>query len=227
MDTEIVKELFKLVSSLDHDWNGNDNVRNNLVRFLIKNQEHIADSYVEAAYGCVAQYDEVKLHLLRHQLINEILVEENKEKRKYFVYKHTVPNGKVYIGITCSKSVELRWFGGMGYSQNLAFYEDIKKYGWDNIIHEVLSTGLSKETAFRCETSLIAFYKSDNPLYGYNHSKGGEGKTGFSPSVETRQKIKNKLTGRQRPDEVKRKLSVAHFGKPLTAEHKEKNKDVL
>lgn len=139
---------------------------------------------------------------------------------------HTCPNGKKYIGIT-SRNCEDRWRNGGGYKNNKHFYSAILKYGWDNIIHEVLSTGLSKETAFRCETSLIAFYKSDNPLYGYNHSKGGEGKTGFSPSVETRQKIKNKLTGRQRPDEVKRKLSVAHFGKPLTAEHKEKNKDVL
>ena len=112
MEIETIKELFKLVSSLDHDWNGNKNSRANIVRFLTKNQEFIADRYVEAAYDCVAQYDEVKLHLLRHQLISEILVEENKEKRKYFVYKHTVPNGKVYIGITCCESVELRWFGG-------------------------------------------------------------------------------------------------------------------
>ena len=173
MDTEIIKELFKLVSSLDHDWNGNDNTKNNLVRFLTKNQEHIADSYVEAAYDCIAQYDEVKLHLLRHQLINEILVEENKEKRKYFVYKHTVPNGKVYIGITCSKSVELRWFGGMGYSQNHAFYEDIKKYGWDNILHEILYHDLSPKEARNIEIELIKQYNATDSRYGYNLDDGG------------------------------------------------------
>ena len=174
MEIEIIKELFKLVSSLDHDWNGNKNSRANLVRFLTKNQEFIADRYVEAAYDCVAQYDEVKLHLLRHQLINEILVEENKEKRKYFVYKHTVPNGKVYIGITCCESVELRWFGGWGYNQNYAFYEDIKKYGWDNITHEILYQDLSPKDARDVEMQLIKEYSSTDPQYGYNRDKGGK-----------------------------------------------------
>ena len=173
MEIEIIKELFKLVSSLDHDWNGNENSRANLVRFLTKSQELIADRYVEAAYDCVAQYDEVKLHLLRYQLINEILVEENKEKRKYFVYKHTVPNGKVYIGITCCESVELRWFGGWGYSQNDAFYEDIKKYGWENIAHEILYQDLTPKDARKIEIELIRQYNSTDSQYGYNLDDGG------------------------------------------------------
>lgn len=173
MEIEIIKELFKLVSSLDHDWNGNENSRANLVRFLTKSQELIADRYVEAAYDCVAQYDEVKLHLLRYQLINEILVEENKEKRKYFVYKHTVPNGKVYIGITCCESVELRWFGGWGYSQNYAFYEDIKKYGWENIAHEILYQDLTPKDARKIEIELIRQYNSTDSQYGYNLDDGG------------------------------------------------------
>lgn len=142
---------------------------------------------------------------------------------KWSIYIHTCPNGKRYIGIT-SRNCEDGWRKGHGYRNNKHFYSAILKYGWDNIVHEVLATDLSKETAFQCETSLIAFYKSDNPIYGYNHSKGGEGKTGFSPSKETRQKIKDKLTGKHRPDEVKRKVSAAHLGKPLTTEHKEKIK---
>lgn len=172
-DIEQIKELFKLVSSLDKDWTGNNNSRVNLVRFLTKNQEFLPDDYVEAAYACVAEYDEAKLHFLRHLLINEILVDENKEKRKYFVYKHTAPNGKVYIGITCCDDVELRWVGGWGYRKNISFYEDIQKYGWDNITHEVLYKNLSPDEARRIEIKLIGDYRSANPQYGYNIDEGG------------------------------------------------------
>ena len=50
----------------------------------------------------------------------------------YVVYKHTCPNGKVYIGMT-GLSCDERWQNGFGYSQNQAFFHDIVKYGWDNI----------------------------------------------------------------------------------------------
>lgn len=173
MYIEVIKELFKLVSSLDYDWNGNANSKKNLAKFLAKNQEFIADTYVGAAYECIAQYNDVKLHTLRHQLINEILVEENKEKRKYFVYKHTVPNGKVYIGITCCENVELRWYGGFGYKQNKAFYEDIKKYGWENIAHDVLYKDLPPKDARRIEIELIEKYNATDPKFGYNLDDGG------------------------------------------------------
>ena len=43
-------------------------------------------------------------------------------KRKYYIYKHTFPNNKVYIGITCQQP-ELRWGNaGEGYLQ-------VNKYG--------------------------------------------------------------------------------------------------
>ena len=140
---------------------------------------------------------------------------------KWSVYKHTSPNGKVYIGIT-SRTCEDRWRNGHGYRNNKHFHSAIIKYGWDNILHEILAEGIDKETAQRVETSLIEFYKSNNPRYGYNHSKGGEGKTGFVPTQETREKIKKKLTGTHRSEEVRLKLSIAHTGKHLSEEHKTK-----
>ena len=36
--------------------------------------------------------------------------------RKYTVYKHTSPSGKVYIGITCRKP-KYRWNNGKGYKE--------------------------------------------------------------------------------------------------------------
>lgn len=91
----------------------------------------------------------------------------------YVVYKHTCPSGKVYIGIT-SKPVARRWRNnGDGYKTHTHFYRAIKKYGWDNIKHEILCSGLTKAEAEAKEIELIAENKSNDPKYGYNVSAGG------------------------------------------------------
>lgn len=118
----------------------------------------------------------------------------------YCVYKHTSPNGKVYIGITCKKP-EYRWNNGRGYWQNSHFTSAIQKYGWENFSHEILFSGLSKEEAEAKEIELIAKYNSANREKGYNHEIGGctNGKT----SEETKRKIsesrKGKCTGAKHP----------------------------
>lgn len=172
-DIQYTKEFFKLVSSLDKDWNGSKRSKENIISYIHKNQEHIDEYYIEEALACISKYDEIRLHFLRYLLINEILIDENKEKRQYFVYKHTVPNGKVYIGITCSIDVDFRWRDGFGYTKNKPFYSDIEKYGWDNIKHEILYNGLSPVEAQRVERSLIKEYNSIDPQYGYNLDDGG------------------------------------------------------
>ena len=92
---------------------------------------------------------------------------------KYTVYKHTnKENGKVYIGIT-SQAVERRWQNGIGYARTY-FGNAIQKYGWDGFDHEVLLTGLDKETACRMEIELIAAYKSNDREHGYNIAEGGQ-----------------------------------------------------
>jgi hypothetical protein len=80
------------------------------------------------------------------------------------------------------------------------------------------------------EIGWIAFYKADNPQYGYNISKGGPG-TGYSPSEETRRKISaaNKgkpawskgRTGVYTNEQLKR-MSEAQKGRILTDEHRHK-----
>lgn len=91
----------------------------------------------------------------------------------YTVYKHTAPNGKVYIGIT-SLEPERRWNKGRGYQRNYHFFNAILKYGWDNIEHSILHRGLAQSDAQIIEAQLIAQYHSDNPQYGYNNTVGGE-----------------------------------------------------
>lgn len=103
--------------------------------------------------------------------------------RKYIVYRHTSPSGKVYIGIT-SKSARKRWQNGAGYMPCKAFYKAILKYGWDNIKHEILFTNLNKDRAEQLEIMLIKHYK--NLSISYNITDGGKGFLGYKPNEATR-----------------------------------------
>ena len=94
------------------------------------------------------------------------------EDKPFSVYKHTSPNGKVYIGIT-KMIPEKRWLGGHGYRYNSEFYAAIKEFGWENIRHEIIATNLSVAEACSIESQLIREYDSCNPEKGYNHSDGG------------------------------------------------------
>jgi len=90
----------------------------------------------------------------------------------YCVYKHITPNGKVYIGVTCQKA-EKRWNGGRGYANNRHFHNAIEKYGWSNIKHEIIASGLTKQEASEAERYYIDLHKSNDPKHGYNHTSGG------------------------------------------------------
>lgn len=137
---------------------------------------------------------------------------------KYTVYKHTAPNGKVYIGITCQNPIK-RWSGGLGYSDNEHFYRAILKYGWDNIKHEILYSGLTKEEACQKEIELIAQYKSNNPDFGYNKSIGGDVCIGYHHSEKTKQRLseiqKTKI-GEKSP----------HYGKHVSEENKQRLREI-
>lgn len=85
----------------------------------------------------------------------------------YSIYKHTAPNGKVYIGQT-KLPLYKRWVNGSGYSNQTVFYKDILAFGWDNIKHEVLEEVATKEEAKERERYYILKYRSNEPEYGYN-----------------------------------------------------------
>ena len=86
----------------------------------------------------------------------------------YYVYVHTVPNGKIYIGQT--KDPLRRWNNGEGYFSNRPFYKDIQVYGWNKIRHEIIATFPTAEQALQMESVLIAVLKSEDENYGYNQT---------------------------------------------------------
>lgn len=144
----------------------------------------------------------------------------------YTVYKHTSPSGKIYVGITSRNPIK-RWNGGTGYINNEYFTRAINKYGWNNIQHEILFTGLSKEEAETKEIELIALYRSDERDYGYNIQHGGNaiGKHAEETKMKIGKANKGKLpwnTGKHRDEETRKKLSDYHTGTHLSQETKQK-----
>lgn len=167
--------------------------------------------------------------------------------RIYTVYMHTTPDGKRYIGVT-RRDVALRWRNGKGYRRCLDFQSAIGMYGWANITHEVLCTGLTEADGKQAEKDYIAAHKTCDPLFGYNKTTGGDGTCGCFPSAETRAKkseaakgnknalghkmsdkgrevMRAKRVGRITPSETRAKISAALRGMKRTAETKQKMHD--
>lgn len=153
--------------------------------------------------------------------------------KKFYVYIHTCPNGKKYVGLTIRRPA-YRWRKGEGYKSNKHFYSAIKKYGWNNIEHQVFEVD-TKEEMFFLEKYFIAYYQTNNPEFGYNNSIGGEKSSEgchFRCSEDKKIKISNSLkghfgwtSGSHHSEEIKHKISEAKKGKkrhPFSEETKRK-----
>lgn len=142
------------------------------------------------------------------------------DSKTWCVYVHTTPSGKKYVGCT-SRTPKARWENGSGYLSQM-FGRAIRKYGWENIQHEIIYSGLSHDDAMLREQQLIKQYQTNNPLFGYNLTCGGEGMEGYIASDETKAKMSSNRQG----------INAHHFGKPMTenAKHivsaKLKNKNI-
>ena len=132
--------------------------------------------------------------------------------RRYSVYIHEFPNGKVYVGMTAQEP-STRWSGGHGYKGQPQVWQAIVEYGWNNIRHRIIETGLTKPEAEELEKVLIKIHRANDPEYGYNLESGGLAAWDISDS--TRQKYREAKTGENNP----------FYGKHLSEDHKEKIRD--
>lgn len=139
--------------------------------------------------------------------------------KSYTVYVHTTPSGKRYVGIT-NRPLSYRWRHGEGYATQV-FYRAVQKYGWENISHEVIATGLTKDEACEEEKELIDLLDTTNPEHGYNMTGGGEN---YVMTDAVKQKIANKLVGNTNSkgvvftEERRKNISEALKGKRLPPE---------
>ena len=85
----------------------------------------------------------------------------------YKIYKHTTPDGLIYIGRTGRKP-EYRWNNGKGYKNHELFFDAIIKHGWSNIAHEILEEVETIEEAAEREQYYIRLYQSHIPGKGFN-----------------------------------------------------------
>lgn len=128
--------------------------------------------------------------------------------KTWYIYCHTAPNGKRYIGQTCQEP-EKRWRGGEGYKKVDApyFYNAIQNYGWDSFEHVVLCSCSSQEYADFLEQWFIKKYDTMNREKGYNLTSGGKGSTGRVLSAESRAKFAEHARKIEWTEERRKKVS--------------------
>ena len=106
------------------------------------------------------------------------------------VYAHINKiNNKKYVGIT-QQTCKKRWMNGKGYKTCPKFYKAINKYGWDSFEHIVLKENLTEEQAKQFEIYFIDLYKSNDRKFGYNLTRGGQGRLKYSNDKE-RKKVRS------------------------------------
>lgn len=143
--------------------------------------------------------------------------------RDYSLYRHTFPNGKMYIGITKKTPICRRWQNGKGYCQQPKMAHAIAKYGWVNVRHDILLIDLTEQEAKFWEQFYIRQFNTVEN--GYNITFGGDGLTGVKRSEATKRKIgeANRQKNYSGNPEVLRAYVSQHGawnkGKPLQGEH--------
>lgn len=155
------------------------------------------------------------------------------------IYRATnTVNGKYYIGyaVDFEKRKNEHLYKAKR-NERQYFHNAIRKYGEDSFTWEILKEDATLEDEIFFIEKYQSFYTYEK---GYNLTKGGEGKLGFIPHEETREKLRKSHTGKKptekqlqvlrsnaqkmketgHTEDTKRKISDAHKGKVFSEEHK-------
>lgn len=121
------------------------------------------------------------------------------------IYRITSPTMAIYIGQSVDISDRKSAYKNLRCKQQFKLYNSIKKYGWDNhkfhIIHECSPYELNKLEVF-----YIDLYNSFDTLLGLNLDTGG--KSNFTRSQSTKNKIKEKRKLQIISEETRAKMSL-------------------
>lgn len=141
----------------------------------------------------------------------------------YYVYQLRLSTSELPFYIGKGKDsrchVHLRPSSLRGRSRKNSIIKKAMSEGVDVLV-EIIHADLSEENASNIEVSEIARYGrvEDGGILA-NHTKGGEGRSGFSPSAETRAKISAGNTGKKRTPEMSAAMSERRKGRKRTDIH--------
>lgn len=133
---------------------------------------------------------ELHVHDFRMWDCEDPLPPKDKGRGPWCVYKHLSPEGKYYIGITRQKP-EKRWHNGEGYKKNKAFYEDIRRLGWDSFSHSILLQGVTLLEALTAEYFNIMFFDGVHSDDCYNRVSIGSGAYDAGRNAKISETLKN------------------------------------
>lgn len=145
------------------------------------------------------------------------LIDHKYYKNKIGVYKITnLVNGKVYIGSSCY-SLYKRNFSHLSTLRNNShpnkhLQATWNKYGEKNFYFSVLEICSFKEETLKKEEYYISYYKSFNPVHGYNIFEYCHTTFGNKWSKEAKEKRKGFGKGRKVSSDTKNKQSLALTG---------------
>jgi group I intron endonuclease len=91
----------------------------------------------------------------------------------YYIYKHTSPSGKSYIGQTTNVARRIREHRSSNNCR--AFHNAIQKYGWELFSTEILAIVQTIAESNELETKYITEHNTLTPN-GYNLKLGGDNK---------------------------------------------------
>jgi group I intron endonuclease len=141
---------------------------------------------------------------------------------KNIVYKITnTVNNKVYFGVT-QQPLKKRWQQHKCNSNKKSYhlYNAMKKYGFENFNIEVVFEADTKKDMQNKEIELIFLHKSNDRLFGYNNSTGGESsRKGVKLTQEQKDKISIYQKNRKRiphSEETKKKMREKAKGRDMS-----------
>jgi group I intron endonuclease len=139
------------------------------------------------------------------------------------IYKIVSPAGKVYIGRTKNFNGRMaeHKHNALMKKSTYPIHKAIRKYGWDNMIREIICE-VDANTSSKLEEEFILAYDSVNG--GYNCTYAGHGGNMFKNNPDLLEKLRKTLSekftgenngmyGRTHSDESKRKLKEKAKGR--------------
>jgi group I intron endonuclease len=135
----------------------------------------------------------------------------------YTIYKSVnTKTGKVYIGFDSNWPNRVRIHKSASKNQDYKFYRAIRKYGWDNFDHVIVSYFKDLDTLSKAEDYWIR--ATDSIKNGYNSRDGG--RDSFVTTEETKQKLSESAKGKPKSEETKQKISESLKGRKLPESHR-------